>query len=506
MEFSDGKLPQNCYILDELRMDVPFWEIEPLKRIEIINCNIQKIDGSFARFPELKVFVVRNNELEHISDDVIPSSVVLVDVSNNRLKQLSAGFFTASQLFAKANRLNLRELTSHTLQVIDLSDNYLSSLNINCPNLRHLTVNNCHLDELVLQRSSLQKLDASHNRLTDLVLGDQEMLTELDVSFNALSDMRELPPNIIQINASNNRISSFEGFERIETLQVLILESNNLRSIPDTVVTLLQLERLNIARNDLRTLPAELCLLKKLRVLKVEGNMLRGLGNLMNVSTVNILKRLERQLPAVEQQTIQEDIGVCNNDQSIINIEGRKLTELPPVSANLVTLEASRNMIRSVAELEQCPRLETLRISSNRVENVGVLQHLPSIKFLDCGFNPCGASLFFSRAPEFAGRITHLNLSGLRLTELPHWISQCEALSELIVSDNQISEMPRWLLDLPLTVLDFSNNSISTPLFELGHMESLRSLSLSGNLIRRISHSILTRPIDKLKQYFRNKL
>lgn len=112
----------------------------------------------------------------------------------------------------------------------------------------------------------------------------------------------------------------------------------------------------------------------------------------------------------------------------------------------------------------------------------------------------------FAGVPEeFRGRLyedgTALELSGLRLTEMPQWVRGLVNLTELRLHGCHLAELPAWLGELAsLTMLDASGNQLATVPDSMGNLASLRHLDLSGNRIAVLPESVSR--LEELETFF----
>ncbi|WPN97065.1 dermonecrotic toxin domain-containing protein [Pseudomonas sp. MUP55] len=120
---------------------------------------------------------------------------------------------------------------------------------------------------------------------------------------------------------------------------------------------------------------------------------------------------------------------------------------------------------RLPAALTEMPALEHLTLSNCGVvldaENHTVLVSLHNLLSLSLDRNPLG------RAPDIQSlpRLTYLDLDETGITEVPANLVRQRSLETLLLTDNQISELPRELFELPPAIskgFDFSGNPLST--------------------------------------------
>jgi len=300
--------------------------------------------------------------------------------------------------------------------------------------------------------ADLELLDLSHNNIDSLGkrhLESQNMLTSLNLSYNALHHLEE---------------QAFSGLAR---LQVLDLRNNQLTRIDDYILgDLEELTDLDLSFNRIEYLSSE-CFssLYQLRSLNLNSN----------------------RLQLVPSASLQPLVGLLSLDlalNSIAQLDGESLGWL----VQLRDLNLANNTLHHIhfAAFEGLSQLLVLDLSWNRLEYVpsDSLLPLPSLLSLDLSSN------YISQISAFS--FTELRqLESLRLSWLPTlrhidgdaFASLNNSLQTLIVSDNKewTSLDPRIISGLKrLRYVDLSGNGLSTvaPLEWPAHLEYL---DLSGN-------------------------
>jgi Leucine-rich repeat (LRR) protein len=127
--------------------------------------------------------------------------------------------------------------------------------------------------------------------------------------------------------------------------------------------------------------------------------------------------------------------------------------------------------------------------------------------------------------------LVSLDLRGNHFKEITIEINKLKSLRELIIADNQLTEIPSGVYDLPilenlflnnnhiksidpfkinamkfLTTLNLQNNDLLTIPIELGKAEHLKSLQLEGNPFRVPRPQILAKGTLAILEYLRGRI
>jgi len=180
------------------------------------------------------------------------------------LDQLRAGQLAGARELKLA--CGLKELPreifdlADTLEVLDLSNNALSTLPDDLPRLRKLRI-----------------LFASNNPFTELpeVLGGCTQLSMIGFKANRIREVPSaaLPPSLRWLILTDNEVERMPaGLGRCTQLQKLMLAGNRLRALPDELAGCSRLELLRLAANRFDALPRWLLRLPRLAWLAFAGN------------------------------------------------------------------------------------------------------------------------------------------------------------------------------------------------------------------------------------------
>ncbi len=209
--------------------------------------------------------------------------------------------------------------------------------------------------------------------------------------------------------------------------------SYDLKSIPESIGRLKNLERLYLNDNKLKTLPESIGELKKLKRLILYNNHITELP-----PSIGNLPKLE-----------------------ILNLTNNRLTTLPEEIGNLSRLRQLYLYTNSIREIP-----ETIGNLSSLAKLVLDENELQSI-------------------PESIGRLMKLSELQIRynkLRSLPQSISQLIGLNRLLLDDNELTVLPETIGNLTnLIQLSISNNGISEIPESIGELLNLREFNFEYN-------------------------
>lgn len=241
---------------------------------------------------------------------------------------------------------------------------------------------------------------------------------------------------------------------QLPALTTLLVNTNSIKELPESVGTLRSLVRLNARFNMLRTLPASIGGLAQLVSLDVSNNCLADLpgaiGNLPLLQTLDINTNELATLP----DTLSHARG-------------------------LTCLLAHHNRLSALPEpLGQLPCLTCLDVSANALEALpDSIGHLKALKELDVRAN--------------------------RLAHLPDALGQLSTLQKLHAAANKLVALPSMAAMLSLRVLDLSDNQLAElPPLTADAPPPLRELGWKGNPLQRPPFSVASQGLEAIRRYF----
>ncbi|KAJ6673158.1 PLANT INTRACELLULAR RAS-GROUP-RELATED LRR PROTEIN [Salix viminalis] len=211
------------------------------------------------------------------------AAICKLNLSNNDLQTIPESL--------TARMLNLVVLDAHSNQLKSLPNSIgclskLKVLNVSCNLLESLprTIENCR--DPFLGSKSIDDLD--HNVSLSRISNTPRSLEELNANFNKLSRLPDTIGfelvNLKKLSVNSNKLAFLPmSTSYITSLKILDARLNNLRSLPEDLENLVNLEVLNVSQNFqyLETLPFSIGLLLSLVELDVSYNKITALPDSM---------------------------------------------------------------------------------------------------------------------------------------------------------------------------------------------------------------------------------
>lgn len=213
--------------------------------------------------------------------------------------------------------------------------------------LNYLNINNTSLEKIpedIKQLNNLQSLVLHSNKLVEVVLPENGKLKILDLSKNALQDVKCVYNQIglTVANLSFNQLTEFACAS--EFLGVLDLSYNKLKTFPECHSR--NLAELNLSHNEIETIPAAIKQLPALKTLNMSYNKLKTIAG--DVTRCNKLKEVDfKDNPIADKKLLK-----------LIN-QGRSKQILDYVSKNCpIGVDTNKNDATSVEQEDEDEKQE----------------------------------------------------------------------------------------------------------------------------------------------------
>ncbi|KAM5161186.1 leucine-rich repeat-containing protein 40 isoform 1-T1 [Callospermophilus lateralis] len=522
-----------------------WWEQTDLTKLIISNNKLQSLTDDLRLLPALTVLDIHDNQLTSLPSALRElENLQKLNVSHNKLKMLPEEITNLKNL--KGLYLQHNELTYipegfeqlSNLEDLDLSSNRLSTVPVSFSSLSSLIRLNLSSNQLkslpaeISKMKRLKHLDCNSNLLETIPpeLAGMESLELLYLRRNKLRFLPEFPSCRLlkELHVGENQIEMLgaEHLKHLNSILVLDLRDNKLKSVPDEITLLQSLERLDLSNNDISSLPCSLGNLH-LKFLALEGNPLRTIRReIINKGTQEVLKYLRSKIKddGPSQDSVTETAMTLPSESrvnmhaivtlKILDYSDKQAPFIPDevfdaVKNNIITsVNFSKNQLCEIPKriIELKEMVSDVNLSFNKLSFISLeLCMLQKLTFLDLRNN------FLSSLPEemkLLIRLQTINLSFNRFKMLPEVLYHISTLETILISNNQVGSLDALKMKMMenLSTLDLQNNDLLQIPPELGNCVNLRTLLLDGNPFRVPRATILMKGTAAILEYLRDRI
>uniref|UniRef100_A0A4X1U8T1 Leucine-rich repeat protein SHOC-2 n=1 Tax=Sus scrofa TaxID=9823 RepID=A0A4X1U8T1_PIG len=486
-----------------------WWEQTDLTKLIISNNKLQSLSDDLRLLPALTVLDIHDNQLTSLPSAIRElENLQKLNVSHNKLKILPEEITNLRNL--KGLYLQHNELTCipegfeqlFNLEDLDLSNNRLSSIPASFSSLSsvvRLNISSNQLKSLPAEISGMKRLkhlDCNSNLLETIPpeLASMESLELLYLRRNKLRFLPEFPSCKLlkELHVGENQIEMLgaEHLKHLNSILVLDLRDNKLKSVPDEITLLQSLERLDLSNNDISSLPCSLGKLH-LKFLALEGNPLRTIRReIINKGTQEVLKYLRSKIKddGLSQSDCVTETAMTLPSESRVNIHA------------IITLKTLDYSDKQTALI---PDEVFDAVKSNVITSVNFSKNqLCEIPKRNNFLNSLPEEM------ESLVRLQTINLSFNRFKILPEVLYRIPTLETILISNNQVGSVdPQKMKTMEnLITLDLQNNDLLQIPPELGNCVNLRTLLLDGNPFRVPRAAILMKGTAAILEYLRDRI
>ncbi|XP_075413405.1 leucine-rich repeat-containing protein 40 [Tenrec ecaudatus] len=522
-----------------------WWEQTDLTKLIISNNKLQSLPDDLRLLPALTVLDIHDNQLTSLPSAIRElENLQKLNISHNKLKILPEEITSLRNL--KGLYLQHNELTcipegfeELNLEDLDLSNNRLTSVPARFSSLSslvRLNLSSNQLKSLPAEMSRMKRLkhfDCNSNLLETIPseLASMESLELLYLRRNKLRSLPEFPTCRLlkELHVGENQIEMLgaEHLKHLNSILVLDLRDNKLKSVPDEITLLESLERLDLSNNDISSLPYSLGNLN-LKFLALEGNPLRTIRReILSKGTQEVLKYLRSKIKddgPTENNSITETAMTLPSESrvnvhamttlKILDYSDKQATLIPDevfdaVKSNIITsVNFSKNQLREIPKriMEMKEMISDVNLSFNKLSLISLeLCMLQKLTFLDLRNNVLNS---LPEEMESLVRLQVINLSFNRFKILPEVLYRIPALETILISNNQVGAVDPQKMKLMknLATLDLQNNDLLQIPPELGNCVTLRTLLLDGNPFRVPRAAILMKGTAAILEYLRDRI
>ncbi|XP_057408488.1 leucine-rich repeat-containing protein 40 isoform X2 [Balaenoptera acutorostrata] len=486
-----------------------WWEQTDLTKLIISNNKLQSLTDDLRLLPALTVLDIHDNQLTSLPSAIRElENLQKLNVSHNKLKILPEEITNLRNL--KGLYLQHNELTCiprgfeqlSNLEDLDLSNNHLTTVPASFASLSRLLQLNLSSNQLkslpaeISGMKRLKHLDCNSNLLETIPseLASMESLELLYLRRNKLRFLPEFPSCKLlkELHVGENQIEMLgaEHLKHLNSILVLDLRDNKLKSVPDEITLLKSLERLDLSNNDISSLPCSLGELH-LKFLALGGNPLRTIRReIINKGTQEVLKYLRSKIKddGPSQSDSVTETAMTLPSESRVNVHAIISLKILDYSDKQTTLIPDE-----VFDAVKSNIITSVNFSKNQ------LCEIPK------------RNNFLNSLPEEMEsliRLQTINLSFNRFKILPEVLYRIPTLETILISNNQVGSVdPQKMKTMEnLITLDLQNNDLLQIPPELGNCVNLRTLLLDGNPFRVPRAAILMKGTAAILEYLRDRI
>ncbi|XP_014205804.1 leucine-rich repeat-containing protein 40-like [Copidosoma floridanum] len=520
-----------------------WWEYEPLKSLDLSSNSLIKLSEDVKYLADLVNCDLHDNLLESLPEEIgCLVKLRKLNLSSNKLRNLPCKFFNLTELRCLDLKSNLiKELSPKIgdlvmLEYLNLSNNELTNLPTGLGYLVRLIaldLNHNKLKELppdVMSMRALKKLDASNNRLEVVPsLGELRKIERLDLHMNDLSSFPDVRgcTSLQELFLSHNSITEIDVncLESLGQLKILNLNNNEVEVLPDEIIMLISVEQLDLSYNNISAIPSCVGKMPNLQNFVIDGNRVKNIRqDIVRCGTPRIMKHLRQTINPTNTETMNSPLRVCNpntfpdkytmRNAKLLSLVGQNLAEVPEEvfenakEAEVTCVDLSRNKLQELTDgLAGVTTATDLKLSYNLLTEVPdwLGDSLVRLRYLDLSKN------LLTSLPASIGCLQfliELNISFNKFAEMPECVYEVSNLEILTANDNKMSSInvPALSNLKNLANLDLSNNNITYVPPELGTLNNLRMLSLSGNCFKQPRQATLMKGTEEILAYLRNRI
>ncbi|XP_042538790.1 leucine-rich repeat-containing protein 40 [Dipodomys spectabilis] len=523
-----------------------WWEQTDLTKLIISNNKLQSLTDDLRLLPALIVLDIHDNQLTSLPSAIRElENLQKLNVSRNKLEVLPeevTHLRNLKTLYLQHNALTyipegFEQLSN--LEDLDLSNNCLTTIPASFSSLSSLMRLNLSSNQLkslpveISRMKRLKHLDCNCNLLETIPpeLAGMESLELLYLRKNKLRFLPEFPScrllKELHIGENQIEVLGADHLKHLNSILVLDLRDNKLKSVPDEIKLLQSLERLDLSNNDISSLPYSLGNLH-LKFLALEGNPLRTIRReILNKGTQEVLKYLRSKIRDDEpsQSDSRTETAMTLPSESRVNVHSiitlklldysDKQTALIPdevfdsVKGNIITsINFSKNHLSEIPKriVELKEMVSDVNLSFNKLSFISVeLCMLQKLTFLDLRNNILN---FLPEEMESLTRLQTINLSFNRFKTFPEVLYRIPTLETVLISNNQVGSLDPGKMKMMenLITLDLQNNDLLQIPPELGNCVNLRTLLLDGNPFRVPRAAILMKGTAAILEYLRDRI
>lgn len=223
-----------------------------VKTVNLKRNKLSNIDN-LVKCPLITKLLLSFNSITTIPQ--LSYKLVWLDVSQNNLDSLPdlSSYIHLRYFTACGNNIKILPNIPKNIYGLDVSDNLLTDVDLYLPSCKVCNLSNNQLKSVRLE-GQLQQCDLQSNQIVEIEIISKH-LEIVNISYNKLKELPDLPLSIKEISCTNNAIENIDNIEKYVNLQTLELSNNMLSMISGFT----NIKYCNFSHNNIVSLPQLSC-------------------------------------------------------------------------------------------------------------------------------------------------------------------------------------------------------------------------------------------------------
>lgn len=407
----------------------PIENMKNLTNLSLDRNFIEKAANFLMNLPKLEHINLFINLLPELPQ--MPISILTINAGFNCIRQIAENLPNLVELRLPGNRINDISMSCRFPQLtyLDLSLNEIATLpdiKTMAPKLQVLNLSHNFLHEAPKKLpETLTALKVAYNTIYEWTEPIDHLvnLKDLNISYNQMSTIPKLPPNLQKLGVEGNLFTSSSEPITLQNLQNLQLYKNNFESNPDCSGS--SISSLLLRENKVTTINCDY-ISQSMSRFEFMNNLLKTLPN----QFFTFRKMQHLNIAHNQIQTLPDTISETNLKTLIIS--ENPISTLPILPVSLLTLHAASCQFTEIPQsVYYVTRLNSLNLSCNQLTKI---ESLPNIHVINLSNNQ------ITELPQIPDVVTNLDVSQNQLSK---FILNDEEhlIQELTISCNPIKEL-----------------------------------------------------------------
>ena len=325
------------------------------------------------------------------------------------------------------------------------------------------------------QQLAEQPADDRKEQLDDEILD----LSNLEMTEYTI-DLDE-PGRVTVLNLSCNNLTGMPSVRNLKCVRTLILDSNPLTDVPESIFKLQTLRRLSMKRCQLTWLPESLFAYTGLEELGLDGNRMGSLPcDLVRMTSLNVLtlddNPFRDPLMSISREGMDYTMAYLKffyqaREFGVLDLREMDFSEMP--------FESDVDKVQEIILSKNCFQVAPDLLLTAKA--------LTSLDFSDNFLEKIPSTIW-----EAVTNLVTLRLSNNRLQALARTVGDLHKLESFWIDENTLEELPNTLSSLrSLKHLDLTHNRLKTLHVSVGGLARIECLILSRNNLVTLPEEIL---------------